>query len=163
MNEAEFKKFIKNVENFSDNEIVYVLPTRRGLLKDEIETAHFIFWLTYDTELRLKELALGVMTQGRNKDDYEAIKNFVEDSFDELLLSGKIKIIKKNLRREGSCQQYKKLFCVLEKLNSLRNDLFHQKIHIKDLSYEKKPITLRATKNQIIIDLALGFSGSAQR
>lgn len=158
MNEEEFKKFVKNVQDFSDNEIVYVLPRRRGFSKDDIETAHFIFWLIYDTELRLKELARGVMTQGRNGDDYEAIKNFVEDSFDELLLSGKIKIIKKNLRRDGSYQQFRELFNVLEKLNNLRNDLFHQKIHVKDLSYNNKLIKLRATKNQIIIDLAEGFS-----
>lgn len=158
MNENEFKNFKKKVENIPDEIFRYFIPkTMQGISKEGFETAQFIFWFIYDMEMRLKELVRDIMIKGREGEDKEEIKKFVEDVFEELTLMGKINLIEKNVKREEDATKFKKLFSVLKELNNIRNTIFHQKVKIEDITYKGEKISERATKNKMIIDLVAGF------
>jgi len=159
MNEEQFEKFKNNVLNMPDEMFVEFIPkTMLEISQDGLKTGQFIFWLIYDTEMRLKELVRDIMTKERKGLDEEEIKVFVEDVFEELTLMGKINLIEKNLKREGSGKRFKKLCSILREFNNIRNTLFHQKIKIEDITYNGKKISDPSIKKQMVIDLVDGFT-----
>ncbi len=163
MNKEELERFKKNVEEIPEESLVCVIPVVRKISKEAFDTAQFIFWLIYGVEMQLKEIARDVMTKNRKDQDYNEIKQFVEDVFEEMTLMGKISLIEKNLKRENQHKNFKNLPSILKELNNIRNTIFHQKTDIQNIKYFGKIISERSTKNQMIVDLTTGFSGYNQK
>ena len=158
MNKKEFEKLKENIKMVPDEKLVSLLPKYKENSYESIITAEFVFWLIYDIEARLKELARRVMIQGRDGDDLIEIEQFVEDVFDEMMLTGKINLVEKNLKRQGDKKQFAKLISVLRELNGIRNTIFHQKIAVEEITYMGKRIGDRNTKEKMIIDIIENFT-----
>jgi hypothetical protein len=157
MERVNIKKIKETLKEMPEDEFVVVLDTYKESDTKTRETAEFIFWVVNDTEARLKELALRAMSQGRKGGDLETVRQFVEDSFDEMMFIGKINLVEKNLDREGSKKDFTTLLSTLKELNSVRNSMFHQKTDIKDIKYKGKLIGDKKTKETILLDLIKGF------
>lgn len=125
----------------------------KGALKlddEQIKTVSFVFWLCYMAETDLNEIikqAWDMAQKAYPVSDQEAVNKVIKDmgfDFEKLeYFSQKIGIYEKMF---GKIERTK----ILWKINTIRNDLSHNRI--ESLSYNGKRLTLRETKEQIVID-----------
>lgn len=151
-----FEVFKNKIENVSDQQINETISRDALKMNDEqIATVSFAFWLVYMAETDLNDII--------NKSLVATISTLppaVTKKVEELLneeIKGKKKIDINNLEYfSDKIKVYEALFGKTErtkllwKFNDIRNDLSHNRID--DLKYEGKLLSLRKTKEKILID-----------
>lgn len=153
----EWFEFFKNkIEDVSDQQINEAIS--KGALKmndEQITTVSFVFWLVYMAETDLNDIINKSLTT-----TISTLSPGVKKKVEEMLnkeIKGKKKIDINNLEYfSDKIKVYKALFGKTERtkllwgLNDIRNDLSHNRID--DLRYKGELLSLRKTKEKILID-----------
>lgn len=154
MNLLEFLK--NNIKDVSDQKINETIPKLFLKMNDEqITTVSFAFWLVYMTETDLNNILNESWTTTMSALSPKVIKKVKEILKEEI--KGKKEIDINNLEYfSDKIKIYEAMFGETErtellwKLNDIRNDLSHNRIN--DLKYDGQLISLRKTKEKILID-----------
>ena len=154
MDPLEFLK--SKVKEGSEEQFNNVIAKGALKLSDEqIATVAFVFWLVYmaETELNAATSQSWAIVE---KFAPQGVKEMVADRVQELA-GGRRKLDLKNLEYfSDKIRVYEallgdnKLKRLLWKLNDIRNDLSHNRV--SNLSYDGEPLSLRSTKEKILID-----------
>lgn len=154
MDPLEFLK--SKVKEGSEEQLNNVIAKGALKLSDEqIATVAFVFWLVYmaETELNAATSQSWAIVE---KFAPQGVKEMVADRVQELA-GGRRKLDLKNLEYfSDKIRVYEallgdnKLKRLLWKLNDIRNDLSHNRV--SNLSYDGEPLSLRSTKEKILVD-----------
>ena len=151
-----FEFFKNNIENVSDKQINEAIS--KGALKmndEQITTVSFVFWLVYMAETDLNDIinkslitTISILSPEVTKKVKEILNDEIKgkkkiDINNPECFSDKVKIYEAFY---GKTERTKLLW----KLNDIRNDLSHNRID--NLKYKEKPLSLRKTKEKILID-----------
>ncbi|MCL4392283.1 hypothetical protein M1413_03040 [Patescibacteria group bacterium] len=154
MDPLEFLK--SRVKEGSEEQLNNVIA--KGVLKlgdEQIATVAFVFWLVYmaETELNAATSQSWAIVE---KFAPQGVKEMVADRVQKLA-GGRKKLDLKNLEYfSDKIRVYEallgdnKLKRLLWKLNDIRNDLSHNRV--SNLSYDGESLSLRSTKEKILID-----------
>lgn len=145
--EKAYQEILNYLNRTPEEKLVKSFLLSEGYTEKEIIDYEFLFWYIFWIEKKLTEaLLVSLKEQSKNPEDlvHESIVK-------ELTLTGKINILRNSLEKNEK-GKFKDLLAHIEKINSYRNALFHQKVKIQDILYKKKSITLKETKIKMLED-----------
>jgi len=151
-----FELFKGNIKNVSDQQINETIS--KGALKmnnEQIATVSFVFWLVYMAETDLNKILNESLTTTMSTLSSEVTKKVEEILKEEIKGKKEIDINNPECFSDKT-KIYEAMFGKTErtkllwKLNDIRNDLSHNRIN--NLKYDGQLISLRKTKEKILID-----------
>ena len=154
MEELEMLK--EAIKSASDDKINEIISKGALRLEDEqVAVVSFVFWLVYMAETDLNDV---VSNAWRNASSLfsQKIKDVATNMLQEMIRGNKeldpsnLVYFSDKIKVHEAMFGKNKLTNMLWKLNDIRNDLSHNRI--ENLSYDNQPLSLRTTKDKVLID-----------